>query len=71
MSQDDADKVVDLKDNSEESAIHQSELVQYNTSNNELQFFTHLFVNIATEWVEDLPQDIDELKLYKIKCLPR
>ena len=47
------------------------ELFQYSTSNNELQFPTHLFVNTAAEWVDNLPQDIDELKLYKIKCVPR
>ena len=70
ISQDDADEVIDMTDDSEMTAIHQLELVHYTTSNNELQFPTHLFVNIAAEWVEDLPQDIDGLKLY-IKCLPR
>ena len=71
ISQDDADDVVDLKDDSEMTAIHQLELVQYSTSNNELQFPTYLFVNIAAEWMDDLPQDIDGFKVYKIKCLPR
>ena len=53
------------------TAIQQLELVQYITSNNELQFPTHLFVNIAAEWVDDLSHSIDELKLYMVKCLPR
>ena len=71
ISQDDADEVIDLTDDSDMTAIQQPVLVQYNTSNNELQLPTHFFVNIATEWVEYLPQDIDGLKIYKIKCLPR
>ena len=28
-------------------------------------------MNIAPEWVEDLPQDIGGMKIYKIKCSPR
>ena len=28
-------------------------------------------MNITPEWVEDLPQDIDGMKIYKIKCLLR
>ena len=65
------DDVVDLTDDSETTAVHQPESVQCNTSNNELHILTHLFVNIAAEWVDNLLQDIDWLKLYKIKCLPR
>ena len=71
IGQDDADEVIDLTDDSETTAVHQLEFVKYNTSNNELQFPSHLIVNIATEWVEDLPQNIDGLIKYKIKCLPR
>ena len=28
-------------------------------------------MNIAPEWMEELPWDIDGMKIYKIKCLPR
>ena len=28
-------------------------------------------MNIAPEWVEDLPQDIAGMKICKIKCSPR
>ena len=53
------------------TTILQPGLVQYNTSNNWLQFPTHIFVNIAAEWVDDLPHSVDGLKLYKIKCSQR
>ena len=62
--------VIDLIDDSEMTTFHQPDSVQYSTSNNELQFPTHLFPNIAAEWVDDLPLDIDGFKLYKIKCSP-
>ena len=71
ISLDDADDVIDLTDDSETTAIQQPDSVQYDTSNNELQFPTHSFVSTAAEWVDDLPHDIDVLKLYKIKCSRR
>ena len=48
----------------------QSHSLQNNTSNNELQFPIPLFVNIAAEWLDDLPQDINRFKLHKLKCSP-
>ena len=36
-----------------------------------LKFPTNLFINITPEWVEDLPHDIDDIMIYKMKCLPR
>ena len=71
ITQDDANKVIDLTDDSETTVIQQLEFVPYNTNNNEMQFPTNLFVNIAPEWMEDLLQDIDGMMIYKIKCLPR
>ena len=68
ISLDDADDVIDLRDDSKMTPIQQPDSVQYNISNNELQFPTHLLVNIAAEWVVDLPHDIYGLKLYKINC---
>ena len=49
----------------------QSDSFQNNKSNNELQFPTHLFVNTAAEWLDDLPHDIDGFKPYKIRCSPQ
>ena len=66
-SLDDADDVIDLTDDSDMTISQQSESLQNNTSNNELQFPIHLFVKTAAEWVDELPCDIDGLKLYKIK----
>ena len=71
IRQDDTDEVTDLTDYSDTTVIQHLELVPYNTSNNNLQFPTYLFVNTAPEWVEDLPKAIDGLKNYKIKYLPR
>ena len=71
ISLDDAYDVIDLTDDSEVTTFQQPESLQYNTSNNELQFLTHLFVDTAAEWVDNLPHDIDGLKLYKIKCSPQ
>ena len=65
---DDAHDVIDLTDDSEMTTSQQLDSLQYNTSNNELQFPTHLFVDTAAEWVDHLPYNIDGLKLYKIKC---
>ena len=66
-----ADDAIDLTDDSEMTTSQQSDLLQNNTSNNKLQFPTHLFVKTAAEWVDDLPHDIDGFKLYKIKCSPQ
>ena len=71
ISLDDADDVIDLTDDSEMTAIQLPDFVQYNTSDNELQFPTHLFVNTAAEWVDDLPHEIDGLKLYKMNSFPQ
>ena len=38
---------------------------------NDMQFPTHLFINIVPEWVDHQPVDIDGMKMYKIKCWPR
>ena len=70
ISQDNPDEFIDLTEDSEMTAIHQPQMVQYNTSNNELQFSIHLFVNITAELMNNLSHDIDGLKLCKIKCLP-
>ena len=43
----------------------------YNNNNNDLQFPTHSFMNIAPEWVDNLPEDIDGIKILKMKCLQR
>ena len=59
ISLDDADDVLDLTDDSEMPAIQIPDIVQYNTSINQL----HLFVNIAAEWVNNLPYDTNRLKL--------
>ena len=45
--------VIDLTDDSEMTAIQLPDSVQYNTSNTELQFPIHLFVNIRVVWVDD------------------
>ena len=71
IMQDNADDVIDLTDESETTVIQHPESVPYNNNNNELQLPTNIFVNIAPEWVEDLPQDIYGMKIYKIKFLLR
>ena len=43
----------------------------YNKNTNEFQFHTHIFMNIAPEWMKNLPQGISGMKIYKMKCLPR
>ena len=45
----DADDVIDLTDDSEMKTSQQLDSLQNNTINNEMQFPTHLFVNIAAE----------------------
>ena len=69
IMQDDADEVIDLIDDSETTFMQQDVYCAYN--NNELQFPTQLFMSIAQEWVEDLSQDIDGMKIYKMNCLLR
>ena len=62
------DDVIDLTDDSEMTTSQQSHSLENDASNNELQFPTQLFVNMATEWVDDMPYDINGFKLYKLKC---
>ena len=69
IGKDDTDEVTDLSENSDMTVMQQLEMVPYNTSNNKLHFPTNVFVNIAPEWVVELPQDIDGMKIYKIECL--
>ena len=69
--EDDADEVIDLTCDSKTTFMQHPEFFQHNNNNNELQFPTNLFMNMASEWVKDLPQDIDGMKIYKMKCLPR
>ena len=71
ISLDDADNVIDLTDNSEMTTSEQSDSLQNNTSNNELQFPTHLFLKTEAEWVDKLLHDINGFKGYKIKCSPQ
>ena len=68
---DDADDVIDLTDDSEMTTSEQSDSLQNNTSDNELQFPMHLFLKTEAECVDELPHDIDGFKLYKIKCSPQ
>ena len=49
----------------------QSDTLQNNTSDNELQFPMHLFLKTEAVCVDELPHDIDGFKLYKIKCSPQ
>ena len=63
--------MIDLTDDSKMTTSEQSDSLQNNTSDNELQFPMHLFVKTAAESVDELPPDIDGFKLYKIKCLPQ
>ena len=68
---DDADDVIDLTDDSEMTTSEQSDSLQNNTSDNELQFPMHLFLYMEAEWVDELQHDINSFKLYKIKCSPQ
>ena len=65
------EEVTDLTDDSETTFMQCHVYCPYNNNNNKLQFPTHLFMNIAPELVDNLPQDIDGMKIYKLKCLPR
>ena len=68
---DDADDVIALTDDSEMTTSEQSDSLQNNTSDNELQFPMHLFLKMEAERVNELPHDINGFKLYKIKCSPQ
>ena len=67
-SQDDADDVIDLTDDSEMTTSEQLDSLQNNTGDNQMQFPMYLFVKRAAEWKDKLPHEIDGFKLYKIKC---
>ena len=67
-SLDDAGDMIDLIDDSEMTTSQQSDSLQNNTSKNELQFYTCLFINTAAEYMDDMQHDIAGFKLYKIKC---
>ena len=62
-------EVIDLTDKCGTSPMQQ--LVSFPCNKNDMQFPTHLFVNIAPEWADHLPDDIDGVKVFKIKWLPR
>ena len=68
---DDADDVIDFTDDSEMTPSEQSDSLQNNTSEIDLQFPMHLFHKTEAEWVDELPHDINGFKLYKIKCAPQ
>ena len=65
------DDVIDLKDDSKMTTSEQSDSLQNNTSNNELQFPMHLFLKMEAEWLDELPHDINGFKLCSIKCSPQ
>ena len=69
--QDEADEVIDLTDDCETTFFSNLNLFHITLLITSCNSPTNLFVNIVPEWVEDLPQDIDGMKIYKIKCLPR
>ena len=58
-------------DDSEVTTSEQSDSLQNNTSDNDLQFPMHLFLKTEAECGDELPHDIDGFKLYKIKCSPQ
>ena len=60
--------VTDLTDETDSTSMQQNNYFQHNK--NGMQFQSHLFINIAPEWVDHLPDDIDGMKIFKIKCLP-
>ena len=63
ISLDDANNVIEVTGDSEMTNFQQSDSLQYNTSNNELQFPTYVFVDTAAEWVDDLPHNIDGVSI--------
>ena len=68
---DDAYDMIDSIDDSEMTTSVQSDSLQNNTSDNELQFPMDSFLKTEAEWVDELPHDINGFKLYKIKCSPQ
>ena len=71
MMQDNADETIDLTDDSETIFMQQHVYCTSKNNNKELQFPTQLVMHITPEWFKDLPQDIDCIKIYKMKCLLR
>ena len=65
------DDAIDLTDDFEMATSEQSDSLQNNTSDNELQFPMQLFLKMEAEWVNELPHDINGFKLYEIKCSPQ
>ena len=63
ISLDDADDVTDLTDDLKMTTSEQSDSLQNNTSDNELQFPIYLFLKMEAEWVDELPHDINGFKL--------
>ena len=63
---DDAD-VIDLIEDSDITTSEHPK-TPHNGASDELQFPMHLFIKSEAECVDELPHDIDGLKLYKIKC---
>ena len=62
-------EVKDFTDESDTMSVQQHVYLPGNK--NKMQFSTDLFINIAPEWVNNLPDNIDGMKIFKIKCLPR
>ena len=55
--------VIDLTDESKTTFMQHYVYCPHNNNNNDLQFPTHLFMSIAPELVDDLPEDIDCMKI--------
>ena len=62
-------EVIDLTDESETTPMQQND--HFPHKKNEMPIFTHFFINIAPEFVDHLPDNIDGMRPFKIKCLPR
>ena len=62
--------MIELTDDSEMTTSKQPESPHSDISD-ELQFPMYLFINTEAECVDELPHDIDGLKLYQIKCSPQ
>ena len=69
--QDYEDKVIDLTDDSETKFMQHHVNCPYNNNNNDLQFPTLFFMNTVPGWVDNLPEDIDGKKIFKMKHLLR
>ena len=68
--QDYADELIDLTDISKTTFIQHHVYCPYNSNNNDFQFHTCLFIKIVPECVDDLLEDINGIKIFKMKCLP-